>query len=323
MIADGDSSTYPTIRDARPYGKDHRIVKYECVGYVQKRMMTHMKALVAKKHEGPDGKLISLKGKGKLTNAKMLKFQKYYGKAIRSHVNDAAGMQGAVMAIFYRSISTDDHPLHMMCPGGNKSWCKFQRAKAKREPPPRHNPTIPGQIAPFVKKIFLDLSSDAPMERCVLGATQNQNECFNSLIWNRCVKTEFCSLNVVEIAVSLAVITFISGQEALKGLFDRLGYRYTPTLAQFLRSKDDVRIWMAEHREKELVKKRRQQMRLDRVSLKRSKRRLRGIPTILVDFEFFSTRFSKSQNTYKKLHLMDKILHSEAEAVIKIKNPEP
>ena len=89
------------------------------------------------------------------------------------------------------------------------------------------------------------------MERC---ATQNQNESFNSLIWNRCVKTEFCSAEVVEIAVGLAVITFNSGQEVLKGLFHRLGYRYTPTVAEFLKSKDDNRIWMAEYRGRELVK---------------------------------------------------------------------
>ena len=93
------------------------------------------------------------------------------------------------------------------------------------------------------------------MERCVLGATQNQNESFNSLIWRRCVKTEFCSLDVVEISVSLAVITFNSGQEALKGLFDKLKYRYTPTLANFLKKSDDRRIWLPSYRGKELVKK--------------------------------------------------------------------
>ena len=57
------------------------------------------------------------------------------------------------MAIFYHSISTNDNPLHMMCPDGDKSWCKFQRAKAKGEPPPQHNPTIPAEIAQFVMSL--------------------------------------------------------------------------------------------------------------------------------------------------------------------------
>lgn len=275
MISDGDSSTFPTIRDANPYGEDHPVIKHECVGHVQKRMVSRLQALVANKHE-VDGKLISLKGKGRITKAKMLKYQKYYGKAIRSYVGDPEGMKRAVMAIFYHSISTDDHPLHMMCPGGEKSWCKYQRAQAKGEPPPKHTPTIPISLAPLVKKVFLDLSSDALVERCILGATQNQNESFNSLVWNRCVKTEFCSAEVVNIAVSLAVITFNSGHGELKGLFEQLSYRCTSTMEHFFKSKDDTRIWMANYREKELVKKRRQQMRLDRVSLQENQEEAEG-----------------------------------------------
>ena len=50
------------------------------------------------------------------------------------------------------------------------------------------------------------------MEQCVLGVTQNQNESFNSMIWNRCPKNEFASTIVVEISVDMAVITFYSGQ---------------------------------------------------------------------------------------------------------------
>ena len=37
MIADGDSSTYKTMSDAKPYGSV-KVKKYECVGHVQKRM---------------------------------------------------------------------------------------------------------------------------------------------------------------------------------------------------------------------------------------------------------------------------------------------
>ena len=99
----------------------------------------------------------------------------------------------------------------------------------------------------------------------MLGATQNQNESFNSLIWNRCPKTEFCSADIVEIASNLAVITFNSGQGALKGLLQRLNFHCGSTTLTFLHNKDDFRIWQAEYKGKELVKKRRYQMHLDRV----------------------------------------------------------
>ena len=111
----------------------------------------------------------------------------------------------------------------------------------------------------------MDLSADALMERCVLVATQNQNESFNAIIWNRCPKVGFCSSNVVEIAVNLAVITFNSGMIALTPLLYELGYHYGSTTSSFLTSKDNSRIWLSVYKDKELVKKRRRAMRLDRV----------------------------------------------------------
>lgn len=63
----------------------------------------------------------------------------------------------------------------------------------------------------------------------MLGASQNQNESFNSTIWNRCPKTDFCSADVVGIALDLAVIVFNDGQEALKGLLEHLHYHCSST----------------------------------------------------------------------------------------------
>lgn len=200
VISDGDSKTYAALLEANPYGNAHPIVKFECVGHVQKRMYSRLKALKGRTNVDKNGKVVKIGGRGRITEQKMILIQRYYGKAIRSNVNDALGMKNAVMAIFYQ----DGHPLHFRCPTGETSWCKFQRASSKGETPPNHKQTIPYQIAPFIKKVFIDLSADALMERCVLGATQNQNESFNAIIWNHCPKVGFCSCNVVEIAVNLA-----------------------------------------------------------------------------------------------------------------------
>ena len=56
----------------------------------------------------------------------------------------------------------------------------------------------------------------------MLGATQNQNESLNNIIWSRCPKTGFGSRIMVEIAVYLAVITFNHGLEELSPLFKNL-----------------------------------------------------------------------------------------------------
>ena len=70
---------------------------------------------------------------------------------------------------------------------------------------------------------------------------------------------EFTSATVVEIAVDLAVITFNGGHKALQGLLQRLKYGITPTIMQFLQSKDHVQVFEANYKGKELVKKRERQ----------------------------------------------------------------
>ena len=114
---------------------------------------------------------------------------RYYGKAIRSNTGDCAAMQDTVWAVFYHSQSTNSSPQHQYCLSGQQSWCKFNRALANsKHSPPTHPPSI--------QKLFL-LSKRSLSDSLTLyfGATQNQNESFNSTIWQRCPKTEFCSAN--------------------------------------------------------------------------------------------------------------------------------
>ena len=83
------------------------------------------------------------------------------------------------------------------------------------------------------------------MERFVLGATQNQKDSFNSVIWNRCPKTDFYSTEVVEIAAKLAVITFNSVLGALKDVLKRLHLHCGPLTEAFMDGTDEMRIWHA------------------------------------------------------------------------------
>ena len=130
------------------------------------------------------GKQVRMKGKGRLTDKNIKNLTKYYGKAIRSNIVDSAAMKD-------HSQFTDSMPQHQFCPSGQRSWCKYNCALAMSEPPPPHSPTIHPDIASHLFKIFERLSKDSVMEGCVLGATQHQNELFNSSIWQGCPKTEF------------------------------------------------------------------------------------------------------------------------------------
>lgn len=260
-----------------PYGNDHPIVKHECVGHVQKRMFKHLQTLKKQQHRDENGQVIRIGGRGRLTKDLMLKLQRWYGKAIRSNTGDAVAMSRAVMAIFYHSSSTSAYPIHHMCPSGPTSWCKHNRAVAKGEPPPPHHQTIPHVISHLVKRVFLNLSKESLMERCVLGATQNQNESFNSVIWNRCPKTDFYSSVIVEIASNMAVLTFNSGLGALKDVLKQLHMPCGLMTETYLKTTDDYRIWQAEYKGRELVKKRRRQMRLDRVVTEQEQLEAEGV----------------------------------------------
>ena len=72
---------------------------------------------------------------------------------------------------------------------------------------------------------------------------------------------------MVSIAVDLAVMTFTFGKESLQSLFDRLGSSSGSLTSNFFQSQDNNRVWLAEWKSSNLVKKRRQALRLDRVAL--------------------------------------------------------
>ena len=54
----------------------------------------------------------------------------------------------------------------------------------------------------YVHPVFMRLANLELLERCTLGATQNQNESFNNVIWLRASKTQFLGLPTVELAAS-------------------------------------------------------------------------------------------------------------------------
>ncbi|GFT82884.1 uncharacterized protein TNCV_4434331 [Trichonephila clavipes] len=87
---DGDSKAFNNVKDI--YGYDS-VVKYECIGHVQKRVGSRLRKL-KKCTKG-------LGGKGKLTDKFIDTLQNYFGIAIRSNVGNLSNMQTAVIAAFF------------------------------------------------------------------------------------------------------------------------------------------------------------------------------------------------------------------------------
>ena len=112
----------------------------------------------------------------------------YYGGATQNFPGDVDGMYRAIWAVFHHSLSCDEKPDHQSCPKGPDSWCKYNRAHSNDEEPPKHTPKLPMDLSPFIKPVFTELSKWKLLEKCVLGATQNQNESLNNIIWSRVPK---------------------------------------------------------------------------------------------------------------------------------------
>ena len=123
FLGDGDSVTFKRVREAQPYAEHNiEVKKKECVGHVGKRMGGRLRALLKKKTKG-------LGGRGKFTRKEVDKLSSYYGKAVRDNKEDPLKMRDAIWA-FYHRASSDTKPQHHLCPPGEDSCCKWQRAQA-------------------------------------------------------------------------------------------------------------------------------------------------------------------------------------------------
>ena len=245
----------------------------ECVGHVQKHFGKKLRDLKKKTFVDDNGQVLKLRwgGKGRLTNSVIGSLTVFYGEAIRNFPRDVGGMHRTIWAVFHHSLSNDEKHNHQFCPSGSDSWCKFNRAHSNDEEPPKHTPKLPMDLSPFIKPVFTELSKLELLEKCVLGATQNQNESFNSIVWTRCPKTRFCSVEIVEITVNLAAITFNHGLEGLSPLFVKLfGFPPRGFTASYLASSDSKRIRKSVQKAEHTGQKRRKVMRSAALSTEES-----------------------------------------------------
>ena len=221
-MRDGDTSSYGEVVAENPYG-DVVPEKLECVGHVNKRMGTRCRDLI-QRHRGKklsDGKSIS--GKGRLTNKAVNTLQNYYGMSIRQNLNNLYAMKKCVWAILYHNTDICDEEMrHQFCPRTKDTWCLYQSDKVTGKKY-KIKLNLPLAVKNVLSPIFMDLSDDKLLKKCLHGQTQNVNESLNGMIWMRCPKTVFVGKKTVEMAVNSAVINFNDGFIDLGAVFEFLG----------------------------------------------------------------------------------------------------
>lgn len=164
-----------------------------------------------------------LGGKGKLTDALILKLTKYYGLAIRHNVHSIQDMKKAIKATLDHLTSTDTNPKHENCPSGSESWCKWCIAEAVGKTQEyEHLPPLNPAIIQYILPIYDDLSQDNLLTRCLGGHTQNSNESFNSTIWRLAPKHLNAGVKIIEIAAFIAASVFNEGYSSILKIMKKL-----------------------------------------------------------------------------------------------------
>lgn len=235
-IGDGDSKTYNKIVQTLSYD----VKKKECVNHVQKRMGTRLRNC----KKGNKG----LGGKGKLTGKLIGELTAFYGLAIRRNSGSLEDMKKAVWATFYHKCFTDASPKHQYCPEGEDSWCSWQQANPKGTLNDyTHNPALHAKVIEAIKPIYVDLSKDELLERCLGAFHQNNNECLNSVIWKFAPKTSWSGRPTVETAANIASILFNNGHIGLINVLEILEMKIGEAIQQYCLNIDEKRICDAEH----------------------------------------------------------------------------
>lgn len=259
-IGDGDTKSFSAVCSDKPYGPTP-IVKKECVGHIQKRVGGRCRKL--KQNLGSrklsDGKGIS--GKGRLTKQRMDTLQNYFGIGIRSNKGNREAMKSAIWASLYHVASTEESPDHSRCPSGGDSWCGYQRDVTNQTQLYKHTNGLPVAVVKELEPIYEDLTKNELLDRCLDCYTQNNNESFNGMIWQRIPKDRYVDASTMDIGVASATIAFNDGMIGLANVMKRQEMNPGFYTMKGLKKIDDVRILKAERKVKDTVMQRRKTLR--------------------------------------------------------------
>ena len=81
---------------------------------------------------------------------------------------------------------------------------------------------IAREVYEKIRPVWLRLSVNDLLEKCLHGRTQNVNEAFNAVVWQRCPKTIYVGKVAFEISVA-SVVAFNDGAAGSLKIMDKIG----------------------------------------------------------------------------------------------------
>ena len=172
-------------------------------------------------------------------------------------------MKKAIGAVLYHcSEGTDSATRHRFCPRDERSWCKYWQAhNANTLETYVESKGLPVAIRCILRPIFDDLAEDELLIKCLHGATQNNNQALNSLIWNKVPKDVFIGGDTLVAGACSAVIHFNHGFHGMKSVYRSLHMKTGRHFSNFCSEGDTNRIIAMESKSSTTTKLRRKYLR--------------------------------------------------------------
>ena len=135
--------------------------------------------------------------------------QNYFGIALRSNVGNFAAMKSACMASMYHIFGYHDNS-----PQSADTWYQYQEDKQHNTNYCKSKGDLPIDVGRVILPIYQSFSKSDMLKKCLHGKTQNANESFNGMIWNRVPKAFRVGLNLLSVGVYDAIDHFHNGIKA-------------------------------------------------------------------------------------------------------------
>lgn len=269
-IGDGDSKTFKRLEETEPYGEALKVKKKACVLHVGKSIYRRGKeakknlAKIKRALKAQEKKVALEKGEEvpkrkrakksdqpavkpvkplQFTEGQLSKLSGYFKKAVLDHPDSVGDMKKAILASFYHKCSTDANPQHEHCPAGADSWCGYQKAVASDQLHNfKHSLAFDKETQDLLQPIYEELTDEKLLERCLGANTQNNNESYNSCVWNIAPKHKFVGKQTLEIAALSAACIFNEGFLPILRVMEVMGVKIGPHARHFADMANDKRV---------------------------------------------------------------------------------
>ena len=245
FYGDGDSKSYSAVKDI--YGSEKPASKYECIGHYQKRVGNRLRKIRKDKKLG---------GVKRLTNTKIDKLQNYFGIALRQNVGNLENMRKAILNSLFHVSDYHDN-----CLKTPDTWCQYQKDKIDGTTLYTSKGGLPIDVRQAIMPTYVNLTNPDDLVKCLHGKTQNANESFNGMIWERIPKIRYVTLEKLEFGVFDAIATFNIGRKASLDILGELNVQpgtYTKIMCQNINEK---RKSSSQYKASSPIKKRRKVIR--------------------------------------------------------------